>query len=135
VTSRSSAMRIETAALTWSQEIGILLTQEIGILLVEPRNPTTILKSPNPSSTSNLQPQRDWYFVAEQPAPAPHLAHPEGCAALRVVLVTLPRVSRSPGCIVSRLAFRVSGFGVRISCRTISGLQFPYTRDAPGFRV
>ena len=41
---------------------------------------------------------RDWYFIAEQPAPAPHLAHPEhpeGCAALRVVLVTVPRVSRS----------------------------------------
>ena len=25
---------------------------------------------------------RDWYFIAEQPAPASHLAHPEGCAAL-----------------------------------------------------
>jgi len=22
-------------------------------------------------------PDRDWYFIAEQPAPAPHLAHPE----------------------------------------------------------
>ena len=32
--------------------------------------------------------QRDWYFSAEQPAPAPRLAHPEGCAALRFVLVT-----------------------------------------------
>ena len=39
--------------------------------------------------------QRYWYFIAEQPAPAPHLAHPEGCAALRIVLVTVPRVSRS----------------------------------------
>ena len=38
---------------------------------------------------------RDWYFVAEQPAPAPHLAHPEGCAALRIVPVTVPRASRS----------------------------------------
>jgi len=37
-------------------------------------------------------PERDWYFIAEQPAPAPHLAHPEGCA-LRIV--TVPRVSRS----------------------------------------
>ena len=27
-------------------------------------------------------PQRDWYFIAEQPAPAPHLARPEGRAAL-----------------------------------------------------
>jgi len=31
----------------------------------------------------------------KQPAPAPHLARPEGCAALRIVLVTVPRVSRS----------------------------------------
>ena len=40
---------------------------------------------------------RDWYFIAEQPAPAPQLAHPEACAALRIVLVTVPRVSRSCG--------------------------------------
>jgi len=39
--------------------------------------------------------QRDWYDIAEQPAAAPHLAHPEGCAALRIVLVTVPRVSHS----------------------------------------
>ena len=38
---------------------------------------------------------RDWYFIAEQPALAPHLAHPEGCAAVRVALVTVPRVCRS----------------------------------------
>jgi hypothetical protein len=38
---------------------------------------------------------RDWYFIAEQPAPEPHLAHPEGYAALRIVLVTVPRVGRS----------------------------------------
>ena len=25
--------------------------------------------------------QRDWHFIAEQPAPAPHLAHSFGCAA------------------------------------------------------
>ena len=44
-----------------------------------------------------LNPRRDWSVVAEQPAPAPHLAHPEGCAALhlRIVLVTVHRVSRS----------------------------------------
>jgi hypothetical protein len=36
----------------------------------------------------------DWYLIAEQSAPAPHLAHPEGRAALRIVLVTVPRVSR-----------------------------------------
>jgi len=34
---------------------------------------------------------RDWYVIAEEPAPAPHLAHPEGCAALRIVLVTVRR--------------------------------------------
>ena len=38
---------------------------------------------------------RDWYSFSERPAPAPHLAHPEGCAALRIVLVTVPRVSRA----------------------------------------
>ena len=38
---------------------------------------------------------RDWYSIDEQPAPAPHLAHPEGCAAQRIVLVTVPHVSRS----------------------------------------
>ena len=41
--------------------------------------------------------KRDWYFIAEQPALAPHLARPEGCAALRIVLVTVPCVSRSHG--------------------------------------
>ena len=47
---------------------------------------------------------RYWCFSAEQPAPVPHLAHPEGCAAhpegcaaLRIVLVTAPRVSLSCG--------------------------------------
>jgi len=38
---------------------------------------------------------RDWHFIAEPSAPASHLAHPGGCAALRIVLVTVPRVSRS----------------------------------------
>jgi len=36
------------------------------------------------------RPLRNWYFIAEQSAPAPHLAHAEGCAALRIVLVTVP---------------------------------------------
>ena len=48
-----------------------------------------------PKSTLELAPksqQRDWHCNAEQPAPAPHLAHPEGCAALRIVLVTVPCV-------------------------------------------
>ena len=38
---------------------------------------------------------RDWYVIAAQPAPAPHLAHPEGFAALHMVLITMPRVCRS----------------------------------------
>ena len=38
---------------------------------------------------------RDWYVIAEPPAPAPHLAHPEGSAALRIAPVTVPRGSRS----------------------------------------
>jgi len=33
--------------------------------------------------------------MSEVPAPAPHLADPEGCAALHIALVTVPRVSRS----------------------------------------
>ena len=39
--------------------------------------------------------QKDRYFIAEEPAPAPQLAHPGGCASLRVVLVHVPRASRS----------------------------------------
>ena len=35
--------------------------------------------------------KHDWYFIAEEPAPAPH---PEGCATLHIVLGTVPRVSR-----------------------------------------
>ena len=38
---------------------------------------------------------RGWHFIAEQRAPAPHLAHPEVYAALRIVLVTVPCVNRS----------------------------------------
>ena len=34
-------------------------------------------------------------MIAEQPAPAPHLAHAEGCTTLRIVLGTVPCVSRS----------------------------------------
>ena len=38
---------------------------------------------------------RNWYSITEQPAPTPHLAHPEGCAAICIVPVTVPRHSRS----------------------------------------
>ena len=48
-----------------------------------------------PSSVGLLENISYWYLIAEQPAPAPHLAHPERCAALGIVLVTGPRVSRS----------------------------------------
>ena len=37
----------------------------------------------------------DWYFIAEQQAPATHPKHPERTAALHIVPVTVPRVSRS----------------------------------------
>jgi len=36
-----------------------------------------------------------YYCTVEQPAPTPHLARPGGCAALRIVQVTVPCVSRS----------------------------------------
>jgi len=54
----------------------------------------TFSRSIRMSAESSCKP-RDWYFIAEQPAAAPHLAHPEGWAALRIVLVTVPRISRS----------------------------------------
>ena len=38
---------------------------------------------------------RYWFFIAVQPESVRHHAYPEGCAALRIVLVTVPRVSRS----------------------------------------
>ena len=37
----------------------------------------------------------DWYFIAELPALAPYPAHLGGYAALRIVIVTVPRGSRS----------------------------------------
>ena len=36
--------------------------------------------------------KRCWHFIAEQPTPAPHLARPEEPAALRMVLITVPRL-------------------------------------------
>ena len=59
--------------------------------LISCRAPPT----PPPHDAVREHVQRNWYFIAKQPAPAPHLAHPEECAALRIVLVTLHRVSRS----------------------------------------
>ena len=56
--------------------------------------PTTYTLPPSAAACIMVQ-GLDWYLIAEQPVPAPDLAHPEGCAALRIVLVTVPRVSRS----------------------------------------
>jgi len=44
--------------------------------------------------------EREWYFIAEQPAPAPHLAHPGGCAALRIAF-TVPLLRAFSGWIRS----------------------------------
>ena len=40
--------------------------------------------------------RRDRYFIAEQPVPAPHLAHPEECADLRIVLVVIRSCEHFP---------------------------------------
>jgi len=34
-------------------------------------------------------------LITEQSAPAPHIAHPEGCVSLRILLVPVPRVRSS----------------------------------------
>ena len=68
---------------------------EFPIVSSDPYYPQPLLRRGELSPPRILARQRDLYFIAEQPAPAPHLAHPEGCAALRIVLVTVPRVSRS----------------------------------------
>ena len=44
-----------------------------------------VARAMRPQAFSSSDPstlQRDLYFIAEQPAPAPHLAHTEGRAAL-----------------------------------------------------
>ena len=98
---------------------------------------------------ARTHPHRDWYFIAEQPAPAPHLAHLEGCGALRIVLVTAPRVSRScehfpegfdlhllPPTLISPtgtrcvLAFEGSTFSKGMKTRTRS--KFPSAHQQPG---
>jgi len=65
----------------------VLLYQELGFRFSEIRGVT--------SSGDEGEWGRDWYSIAQQPAPAPHLARPEARAALRIVLMTVPRVSRS----------------------------------------
>ena len=61
----------------------------------EPSNLRERGPDPFPGSLTSTFLERGWYFIAEQPAPAPHLAHPKGCAVPRIVLATVPRVSRS----------------------------------------
>ena len=67
---------------------------------------------PGPHKAVGLRPtslpERDWYLIAKQAAQELHLAHPEGCAALRIVLVTVPPASI---CCLSRLELRAWGFG------------------------
>jgi len=58
------------------------------------RAPFPRLASRRSLSLLSNQLQRYCYFIAEQSAPEPHLAHPEIYAALRIVLVTVPRGSR-----------------------------------------
>jgi len=56
--------------------------------------------------------KRYWYSIAEQPALAPHLAHPEGCAALHIVLVNPAIVSGKPGIVSAHnLCPAISGGG------------------------
>ena len=66
---------------------------------------------------------RDWYFITEQPAPAPHLAHPEGCAAIRIVLVTVPRPSspeRHPSSCIHDCCASVFRIGTPLALNTSS---------------
>ena len=74
---------------------------------------------------------RDWYFIAEQPAPAPHRAHLEGCATLRIVLVAVPRISRS-------CEHFPDGFDLYLLLMASTqpkSLGDVLTVDGPGFRV
>jgi len=68
------------------------------------------------------EPGRDWYFTDEQPAPAPHLARPEGRAALRIALITVPRASRS-------CEHFPDGFDLHLL--HLSPSSYPFTTAAP----
>ena len=88
---------------------------------------------------------RDWYLIAEQPAPAPHLAHPEGCAATRIMLVTVLRVPlkaltpsreslsrkhtvpRTGAGVVSETNVRgvIASWSMHMSCPVLKALLFP----------
>ena len=57
--------------------------------------------------------QRDWYFIAEQPAPAPHLARPEGRAALTHICYLLCSVSAALASSLTHIFSRTSVFWCR----------------------
>ena len=59
--------------------------------------------------------ERDWYFIAEQPAPAPHRVHPEGCAVLLIAL------GLRDWC--QRLGLRRLGLGVGVVEASGSGVE------------
>ena len=44
---------------------------------------------PHKSYGRQYRRERDWYLIAEQLVPAPHLARPEKRAAVRIVLVAV----------------------------------------------
>ena len=58
----------------------------------KPRNPKPQNRKTKPHGEDVVH--KDWYFVAQQPAPATHLAHPSARATLRIVQVDVPRLSR-----------------------------------------
>ena len=64
-------------------------------------------------------------FFAEQQAPAPHLTHPEGCFALRIVLATVPRVSSSCE------HFRMGSISTSYACQ--QQIDSSYTELVPSF--
>ena len=74
---------------------------------------------------------RDWYLIAEQPAPAPNLAHPEGWAALLIVLVTASRVSRTGEHFPDRLDLHL----LLMASTQHENLDYVLTVDGPGCRV
>ena len=71
--------------------------------------------------------RRDWYFIAEQPAPAPHLAPPEGPAALTHMRSLLCSVSAA----LAR-CFRMDS----ISTSYLLEIALPYsTKHTPRYTV
>ena len=78
--------------LWWSQGGGLFLMSEVPLQAL----PTRRLWSRNVGcQLEDSRSESDWYLMAEQPAPALHRARPDGRAAPRFALVTVPRVGRS----------------------------------------